>query len=179
MEWLILPIALVLAVGAGLAHGEPATPRVARIAGGAILVGIAVTALAWHIRHTWTLRERRLMTAIEAGLGAEPRRWRAVAVGGRVHEGLALLDLPHATVSEVPEEVLPDLARLIASAPAPMVVMGDPFAQDGMPFRKRDGAEPQPGVASFPPDWEVLRYRGIVYGARWTPSATTAAASRR
>ena len=60
-----------------------------------------------------------------------------------------------------------------------MVVMGDRFAQDGMPFRKRDGPEPQADVASFPPDWEVLRYRGIVYGGRWTPAATSSAASRR
>ena len=47
-----------------------------------------------------------------------------------------------------------------------------------MPFRKRDGVEPQSDVAAFPPDWEVLRHRGIVYGARWTP-APTSASSRR
>jgi hypothetical protein len=169
-EWLILPVVLVAAFSAGLAHGAPATPLWWRRAGAAVLLVFAAWLLAAHAAPTWTLRERALIQAIEHAASVDRDRWRFIAASTRADLALTLAGVPHATVPEGERAIARVEAELVAQ-PRPTVVVWDRGILDGMPHSIRNlrDALTDLDTVRLPASFEKLERDGLAYGVRWTP----------
>lgn len=82
-EWLILPVALLVAVGASIAHGDPRTPIQFRRVGVLMLVSLAAWSLFAHARSTWALRDRSFARVIDDALDVERGGVEFMTVGVR------------------------------------------------------------------------------------------------
>jgi hypothetical protein len=136
-EWLLLPLSFLAAFSAGLARGEPATGRILRYAGGAILVALAACALLSHAPSTWRLRERRLTSVIEEAVAGPRAQWRILAQGGRVATGLKLLGVRYEDVPEAPSDPVKSMRSMmtaIGASPVPTVAILDRLVLSGMPY---------------------------------------------
>jgi hypothetical protein len=194
-EWLVMPIALVAAVSAGLCHGEPATGTAARRTGIALLLGLTAWLLIAHGKWTWALRERRLMTAVVEVAGPEWRRWRFIANGARPSEALHLLGArPFAEGAPLAGTYrdlaikggddavfLANLAAELQARPVPTIVITDRFVMDGMPYTawsEHSWGMDRPGFEL--PGFELVRKGSPprTYAARFSPGTATTAGGR-
>ena len=170
-EWLMLPFAFVVGFAAGLARGEPATPLLLRRFGVGLLLALAGWFLVAHAADSWKLRERNLMAAIEEATNLDRTKWRFLAYGARVGEGLFLLRLPYEDVSPKGSDVndlFRRLAEQLARHPVPTVVIADRFVMDGMPHTARN-QWPWALDTMDLPGWEIMRRNGRAYAGRWVP----------
>lgn len=182
-EWLMLPIALVLAFGAGFAHGEPATRPVARAAGAAILCGLAAWLLVAHGPWTWKLRERHLIQAVKLAANVDWNDWRFIAYGGRVATGLKLIGVPvetgearlghHVDIAvadfgDTSPQVI--IEQEVARHPMPTIAITDRFVNDGMPDDLRAPSAWAIDTMDLP-GCEVIRFEGRAIAARWKPES--------
>jgi hypothetical protein len=192
-EWLVLPVAFLVAWAASLVKGAPATPRLARAAGVAAILGLCAWLLYAHALPTWRLRGRRLMSSVEEAVRVDHARWRFLAYGGRVKEALALLGIPELRDGAPRAEgtyldIAPrgtDVDQFFALLeeereryPIPTIVIADRFVIDGMPFR--DGLDGIWGIDSNElPGWDIVRRRGRAYMGRWVPPESRPGATSR
>jgi hypothetical protein len=181
-EWLVLPIAFILAYGAGRARGEPGTPVVARVGGALILIGLALWVLVAHGLSTWDLRERRLMSSVEEAARVDYTKWRFLAHEARVGEALYLIGIDQYSgagrregtfsylIPKAPNaEDFFDLLELeLKKHPIQTIVIADRFVMDGMPDTMR--ADFVWGLDQGDlPGWDIVRRRGRAYAGRWCP----------
>jgi len=181
-EWLILPIAFVIAYAAGRARGDPATPAIARVSGMAILLGLSAWLLVAHGRATWDLRERQLMSSVEEAARVDYTKWRFLAHEARVGEALYLIGIDQYSGVGPPEG---KFSYVMSKAPnaddffellevelrkhrVPTIVIADRFVMDGMPDTMR--ADFVWGLDRGDlPGWDIVRRRGRAYAGRWCP----------
>jgi hypothetical protein len=163
-EWQILPIVLLVALGARTANGEPATSIVARRAGIALLVVIASTLLAFHAGNTLALRQRRLATAVSMAIEAGgPRAFflpldksAMIAVELRLRE-YEQKDVPYGDpLTSMAQRAL----ELRAKLNRPIVAISDRFVETGMPY---DLAHAGEGRAAFDAHKESKEFRVIEF----------------
>jgi hypothetical protein len=170
-EWLVLPFAFVIAFASGLAHGDAATPRGARIAGLVFLGGLSLWILTAHAWDSWKLRERNLMAAIEEATNVDHGKWRFLALGARVGTGFRLLGIPYVEISTKGSgegEYLPRVGEEILRNPVPTIVIHDRFVMDGMPYTLRHEGPIALDTGDLP-NWELVRRSGRAYAGRWRP----------
>lgn len=180
-EWLVLPAALIVAFGSGLARGEPATPVVARGVGASMLVVLSIFVIGSHGLDTWKLRERVLMSAIEEAADVDQPHWRFLVDGARVGVGLRILGIPYEDLSPrgtESENMLSRLQRELAIKPVPTIVIADRFVMDGMPHTARN-QWPWAVDHIDLPGWEILRRGGRAFAARWRPPRPETESSSR
>jgi hypothetical protein len=185
-EWLVLPVAFLIAYASSLTRGAPATPPAARVVGGALLLGLIAWVLYAHGAHSWQLRDRQLMRSVEEAVRVDRSRWRFLAYGGRVKEALVMLNVPElkdgaptaeGTFLDIAprgtgvDEFFTMLEAERGRYPIPTIVIADRFVIDGMPFRARlDGTW---GIDSNElAGWDIVRRRGRAYLGRWVPPAS-------
>jgi hypothetical protein len=180
-EWLILPVALIAAFGAGLARGEPKTGLSWRRAGVVLLLATSIWIVVAHGPYTWRLRDRSFMRSMEAATAVDKTRWRFLAASVRADQALQMLDIPHRNVKEGPN-ALEDVNKELAAFPNPTTIVWDRGLIDGMPYSLRHAREFYWEIDTMPVPsfWERLYQDGMVHAVRWTPpDPTSQPASRK
>jgi hypothetical protein len=170
-EWLVLPVAFVLAFAANLARGEPATSLWIRRVGIVFLIGLGFGILWAHGLDTWKLRERKLMLSVEQAVDVDRARWRFLVDGGRTGAALSIMRIPYLDLSRGENGTVDILARLqeeLERRPVPTTVIADRFVMDGMPHTARSDW-PWPVDQLGLPGWQILRRDGRAFAGRWTP----------
>jgi hypothetical protein len=177
-EYLIAPTALVAAAASGLAAGEPATPRAARLAGALLLVVFAAWLLAAHGPYTARLRERRLAEAIAEARREDPGETRWLAAGHRAKLGLDLAGVPAEgiAVERTLDDIFGQIVAALRRSPATALLITDRFALDGQPRSYREAPRLPLDSMPDPPRAKLLRREGLVYGVRFEPVDAAASA---
>jgi hypothetical protein len=143
-------------------------------AGVAILLALSAWLLFSHGIETWKLRERRLMLAIERVADVDRSKWRFLATESRVGAALHLMGIPYTDLGRhrmTLDDVVLELAREQKEQRVPSIVIVDRFVMDGMPFTRKDGPKPWAlDTIPNPPEWELVRWDGVTYAGKWTPS---------
>jgi hypothetical protein len=177
-EWLVLPFALVVTLAAGLARGEPATGRRARLAGAGVLIALSAWMLAAHGPSTLKLRERRLIGMVEEAVGGPRRGWRALAYGGRAGAALTVLGVPFEELRAYPHDArsaFESVLEEVRSRPVPTVVVTDRLVGTGMPYVLDRYASVRLDYDALADGAEIrfLRREGLVSAMFVTPAASS------
>ncbi len=171
-EWWLLPLSLVTALTAALIRGRPRTSIPARRWGAALLLGLSAAVAVAHGRDTLALSQRTVCESRElaTALALERPNARFVAYGQRVHTALHIARQPHVTLDGQPSQVMERLRAMLNGSSAPLILVVDRFAWNGMPWQRRQASDP---LSTYLDAWQpergerLLRRQGRVVVVAW------------